>query len=35
MKKEIYRVKRPGYIVFGNSEDYGKREHRGDRKSVV
>lgn len=29
MKKEIYRVKRPGYIVFGNSEDYGKREHRG------
>lgn len=29
MKKEIYRVKRPGYIVFGNSEDYGKRDHRG------
>lgn len=29
MKKEFYRVKRPGYLVFGNSEDYGKRDHRG------
>ena len=30
MKKEFYRVKRPGYLVFGNSEYYGKRDHRGN-----
>lgn len=29
MRKEYYRVKRPGYVVFGNSADYGKRDHSG------
>lgn len=30
LKKEFYRVKRPGYLVFGNSEDYGKRVRFGN-----
>lgn len=33
MREEVYRVKRPGYIVFGNPDYYGKQEYKGNIKS--
>lgn len=33
MREEVYRVKRPGYIVFGNPDYYGKQEYKGNVKS--
>ena len=30
MRKNFYKVRRPGYIVFGDPEYYGKNDNRGN-----
>ena len=30
MRKNFHKVRRPGYIVFGDSEYYGKKDNRGN-----
>ncbi len=30
MRKNFHKVRRPGYIVFGDPEYYGKKDNRGN-----